>query len=116
MKKRLKKDVNSNILDLFIESLLTNFPNFAALPEVKDDMGLKYVLLGDFAYFLNQQKFDNVFYVKINNIFNSFLELNISEIANLICTGFFEGLELERLFEFESIATGETKELLNKYF
>jgi hypothetical protein len=114
--EKTQKDANDTTLNLFIKSLLTYFLNFAALPEVKDDMELKYVLLGDFAYFLNQQKIDDIPYNKINNIFNSFLELDILEIANLICTGFFEGLELDKLFKFKLISTGKTKELLNKYF
>jgi hypothetical protein len=116
MKNSSQKDANDITLNLFIENLLTNFPDFATLPEVKDDMELKYVLLGDFAYFLNQQMIDNIPYSKINNIFNSFLELDILEIANLICTGFFEGLALDRLIKFKLISTGETKKLLNKYF
>jgi hypothetical protein len=116
MKEGGQNNAHDSILDLFAESLLTNFPDFSSLPETRDDIELKYILMGDFACFINRQMIDDIPYNKINIIFNSFLELGILEIADLICAGFFEGLELDRLHKFKLISTGKTKELLDKYF
>lgn len=107
---------NYYLINKFVEQLLVQFPEFSKqIEEVSETLEFYYCLFGDFGMFMRDQESEDT-YIKVNALFNSYLQYGIDEIANLVFVGFFEGLTLEPLNKLWEVSTCEVKELLKMYF
>ena len=106
---------NDYLIDKFVEQLLAQFPEFSKqIEEVSKTLVFYNCLFGDFGMFMRNQESEDT-YIKVNDLFNSYLQFGIDEITNLVFVGFFEGLTLEPLNRLWEVSTGEVKELLKMY-
>ena len=82
---------------LFAERILTSFPEFAAMEVNSLFEDLPYVILGNFALYLNGGEHGADVYEKVNDVFNRGIKDSGGGITNLILTGFLEVLADHRI-------------------
>ncbi len=100
----------------FVEKILASFPAFAE-DEINSNLyDLPYVIIGNFAVYLNTKRNHKISCGEVDYVFNQGIEEFGAGISNLIIVGFLEVLNdnKENIAELKNKATGELKKLISE--